>query len=368
MFDKIKGQDKALRFLENAIKHNRVSQAYIFYGPEGVGKFTTALYFGMALNCQSEVETRPCGTCSSCHKFLEFSHPDLIYIFPTPSIKTSDEGELKNKSISEYLSYIEKRKTTPWEKVYFTQNTEIRKESMEILQKQLESAQRESKYRICIIEETDEMNDKTTNSFLKTLEEPLPDTVFILLTTKLQSLLQTVLSRCQLVFFKPLTYKIIEDILTSDFLIDKQLARTYSRIANGNLEQAIRLTNDVKHESRNLMIQLLEAAIQKDDSYVINNLQATKEKFKVELMHDLLDHLALWFSDLALLKTGRRDVVNLDFEPLLEQYADKLSAKDSIIAEFLMYFDDLHRKVDGKVNVQFILIDLYHKIKLMLIP
>lgn len=363
MFREIKGQDRAIRLLNNAISHNRISQSYLFYGPEGVGKFTTALYFGMALNCVAKSEKRPCGICASCHKFLEFSHPDLIYVFPTPNIKTTAEGELKEKSIAEYNAYIENRKNTPWDKVYFTGSTEIRKESIELIQKRLEFTQREGNYRVCIVEDADEMNSSTANSFLKTLEEPPEQTVLILITTRLQSLLPTIISRCQLVFFKPLSYKIIEEMLISKYLIDKPTAKANACISNGNLEQAIRLTKDTKHISRNLMISFIETALKNDDMFALNLFSSTKEKFKAELIHDMLAHLALWQNDIALLASGRKDVTNSDYQELLNHCMQRLGNDVDKIADSLNLIDDLHRKLDGNVNLMLILINLHNHLK-----
>jgi len=110
MFRQIKGQEQALSVLKHAIHSGKVGQAYLFYGPEGVGKFTTALYFGMALNCQSEDLEKPCGVCNSCKKFLQFSHPDFIYVFPTPNLKLSVEGDIQeSKYVSEYQGYFKIR-------------------------------------------------------------------------------------------------------------------------------------------------------------------------------------------------------------------------------------------------------------------
>jgi DNA polymerase-3 subunit delta' len=363
MFRQIKGQDKAISLLVNAIKHNRIAQAYIFHGPEGVGKFTTALYFGMALNCLAISEKRPCGVCNSCHKFLEFSHPDLTYIFPTPNIKLTGDNELKAQSINEQQAYIDNRKQAPWEKFYFSGSTEIRRESITLLQKKFEYSQIENKYRVCIIEEADEMNPNTANSFLKTLEEPPVNTVLILLTTKYQSMLPTIISRCQAVFFKPLSYKTIENLLVDSFNVDKPTAKTYSRIANGNLEQALRLANDTKHEAKSLMLSFIEAALKEDDIYVINMVSSSKEKIKSVLVHDLLYHIALFYNDLALLKAGYKEVNSLDLMELLETCSSRVRNWDSSLLKGLTYFDDLHRKLDGNVNVQYVLINLYHHLK-----
>ena len=110
MFRNIKGQAGALKILKLALENNRVAQAYLFHGSDGVGKFTTALYFGMALNCLSKSEFRPCGVCASCRKFMALDHPDLIYLFPTPNLGLNLDGEItKSEFIPEYAGYIATR-------------------------------------------------------------------------------------------------------------------------------------------------------------------------------------------------------------------------------------------------------------------
>lgn len=366
MFRQIKGQDKAIRILLNAIKHDRISQAYLFHGPEGVGKFTTALYFGMALNCIAVSDKRPCGVCVSCHKYLEFNHPDFTYIFPTPSQKTTNDGELKSQSINEYLSYVEHKKKSPWEKFYFTGNPLIRKESIDNLQRKFEFSQKEGSYRICIIEDIDQMNINTANSFLKTLEEPPPNTVVILISTKLQSIIPTIVSRCQLIPFQFLSNKTIEDLLTNLSLVDKQNARTYSRIANGNFEQAYRLLRESKHESRNLMISILESAIKKDDLLLINMLSATKDKLKNDLIHDMFNHLTLMLSDLVLMNDMESDIVNKDLLTLLQDCNRRTIVKTVDWDKYISLIDDFHLKLNGNVNSYLILIQLYNHLKYIL--
>jgi len=363
MFNEIKGQDKAIRMLLNSIKNNRIAQAYLLHGPEGVGKFTTALFFGMAINCLSAEIKRPCGICVSCKKYLDLSHPDLSYIFPTPNIKLTESGDMNSQAINEYATYIENRKNTPWQKIYFSTNAEIRKGSIEILQKKLEFTQREGRYRFCIIEDADEMNPNTANSFLKTLEEPPDNTVLVLLTSNIQSMLATVVSRCQLVFFQPLSNKTIEEILISKHHLDKQSARTYSKVSNGNLEHATRLALDNKHESRKLMITFIESSLNNHDSVIINLFTGSKDRYRADFVHDFLYHLALWVNDLTNLNNNINEISNADNLPLLQACSEKMCNWDERSHSFLLFIDKLHKNIDGNVNVNLILINLYFELK-----
>jgi len=196
MFRNIKGQDHALQILKMAMDNDRIAQAYLFHGADGVGKFTTALYFGMALNCLSLSEFRPCGVCNSCRKFLAFEHPDFIYLFPTPNLQLTVDGEIKSpEGLRQYEAYIKNKIEAPWQDYYFSSSIEIRMESVSMLIKRLDFSIYEANWRVCIIEEADQMNIPTANAFLKTLEEPPRQTVIILVTNRLSMLLPTIRRR-----------------------------------------------------------------------------------------------------------------------------------------------------------------------------
>ena len=266
MFRQIVGQDHAIEIMKIAIANDRVAQAYLFHGNDGVGKFLSALYFGMALNCFSAGEYRPCGVCTSCRKFLNLDHPDFIYVFPTPTMKLTASGEIKDaQAFREYESYIDNKKNTPWKDYFFSSAVEIRKESIMMLQKRLELSISEANYRICIIEDADKMNINTANAFLKTLEEPPANTVIIMITERHNVLLPTIISRCQAIYFNPLSRKDTEHILRDRFDAESVKARTASLMANGNLKTAIRIVEDRSSPNRQMAVQMLEFASAKQE-------------------------------------------------------------------------------------------------------
>jgi DNA polymerase-3 subunit delta' len=365
MFNKIKGHSQVIKLLTNAMKNDRIAPAYLFHGPEGVGKFTTALYFGMALNCESDDTFVPCGKCNSCHRFLEFNHPDLFYIFPTPPQKKDEDGNLKSQSVNEYLAFVENRKVTPWIKYYYSGNTEIRKESTELLQKRIETSQREGNYRICIIEDAEEMNLTVANSFLKTLEEPPNQTIFILTTTKIQSILPTIVSRCQVIYFKPLSNRIIEKILTDEFLIEKQQAMSIAKMSNGNVELAFRFSQDSISEARSYLFFFLESLIKKEDNLYIESLITYKDKIKSEMVHDLLHYLTVFFNELAEYMIYNSRISHLDYSSLLIAYSQQICDWEVKIPNIIILIDELHSKIEGNVNIQYILAHLYCSLKVL---
>ena len=123
--DNIICQDKAKNILNNAVKSDRISQGYIFHGPNGVGKLLTAFSFAKALNClDDDIQARPCNFCSSCKKIDKFIHPDIKFYFPIPNYDMDENGVIKSKTEWEqYQKYVETKINTPWKDYNFDKVT-----------------------------------------------------------------------------------------------------------------------------------------------------------------------------------------------------------------------------------------------------
>ncbi|MDY0151300.1 MAG: DNA polymerase III subunit delta' [Candidatus Cloacimonas sp.] len=361
MFRNIKGQDHTIDLLRKAIENRRISQAYLFHGSDGVGKFMTALYFGMAVNCYATSELKPCGVCASCHKFLMLEHPDLIYIFPTPNLELSTDGEIKKTDmLKQYQAYIQNKINTPWQDYFFKESTEIRKESITLLIKRLELSIHEANYRIVIIENADQLNLATANAFLKTLEEPPDNTVIMLITERLPMILPTILSRTQPVYFKPLSRGVVEEILTTKFEIANAIARTAARISAGNLKTAIRIASDSNSVSRDWAFELFRQAAKGDDLAFIALLEKNKELLNKDQLGDLLKYMRIIAGDLALLTISQTiEITNVDKLEMLAQISSSSPNLDDKLHDYLLFLEDLNRKLKGNVNQNLIMINLF---------
>ena len=174
-FGEVVGQTAAVRTLKNAIKTNRVANAYIFAGPRGVGKTTIARILAKALNCLNPTpEGEPCGECEHCRSIDKGNFPDLVEIDAASNRGIDDIRQLK-----ESVSY----------------------------------APIKGKYKVYIIDEAHMLTKEAFNALLKTLEEPPPRTVFVLCTTELDKIIPTIQSRCQRVIFKKIPEGLIVERL-----------------------------------------------------------------------------------------------------------------------------------------------------------
>jgi DNA polymerase-3 subunit delta' len=166
VFSKIIGQPKAVKLLSRALAGNRLAHGYLFTGPAGVGKTTTALALAAGLFCEAPEKERPCGHCSGCLKFSSGNHPDFLTIRPDGAA--------------------------------------IKIDQVRGLKKGLSFAPFEAGMRVVLIEDVQTMRREAGNSLLKILEEPPPDNLQLLIASESEPILPTIISRCQVIPFAPL--------------------------------------------------------------------------------------------------------------------------------------------------------------------
>ncbi|HCX73278.1 MAG TPA: DNA polymerase III subunit delta' [Candidatus Cloacimonas sp.] len=364
MFRKIKGQDKAISILKQAVEEDKIAQAYLFYGPKGVGKFTTALYFAMAINCFAEDDMKPCGKCSSCQKFLKLSHPDLTYVFPSPFRKDDIDtnGNLKSDKNDEiYKEFLKNKIETPWKNFYFSSNIEIRIPFIRVLIHHLSLTANEARKKVVIVEDADMMNTNTANAFLKTLEEPPVDAVIILTTSKPNSLLPTVLSRCQKIPFYSVPRHLIEQELKESRFLDDVQAKMYARISNGNMEKALQLAEEGNLETRTATIDFLKIVLQQNDYEFLQFMSKYRTSKNQAELANLISYLIIWLSDISYFKYNPENMVNLDYDKLVEQLYLSNQNVDIYVPKLIEFLEKMLRKLDGHVNPQLIITEIYNR-------
>jgi DNA polymerase-3 subunit delta' len=363
MYKKIKGQARSIELLKRAVRTNKVAQSYLFYGPEGVGKFTTALYFAMSLNCLAEIDNRPCGFCASCKKYLSFSHPDFVYIFPTPNFNLSTSGEIKDeKLIKEYENFIQNKQHSPWKEFFFSQNVEIRINNIRMLEQRLHLSPNEGNYKTYLIEQADLMNIQASNAFLKTLEEPPRDSVIILTTSKPNALLPTILSRCQKIPFSALSRTTIEEVLVETKFLKPLEAKIYSRIANNNMEKALRLSDEGVLVSRQDTLKLIRIILTQSSYDFLEFSEEFRDSKSQHLLSEVISHLVIWLADLAYLENEPEQIVNLDNSELLEECYHRNPYVNTYVKDMLAFLEVIQKRLDGHVNLQLILFEIYHRL------
>jgi DNA polymerase-3 subunit delta' len=267
-FRDLLGQERVLAHLKTAMARGRLSHAYLFLGPEGVGKESTARALAAALNCASPREDGDaCGECPSCRRLNAGSHPDLVVITPTseghqPQIKIDQIRELRRLTAYPPLG---------------------------------------GGWRVVIIKPAEALtaqNDAAANALLKTLEEP-PERHLLVLTARGEAdLLSTVVSRCQKLAFTPLPLALVTRELVARRGLTPDQARLLSALSGGSLGRALQLDPEELLSQRRQVLSDLTELTRGSEAAVLDWAQRLARN-RSELDNFLL-MAQLWYRDLLL--------------------------------------------------------------------
>lgn len=312
-FKGIHGHDNAINFLMRAIERDRVSCAYAFLGPSGIGKAMVAVRFAKALNCLGISGEIPCDACPSCRKIEAANHPDVRVVRPGEDSSSIGIDEAREVIKDIALKPYEARK-----KAY-------------------------------IIDGADKMTDEAQAALLKTLEEPTPDTVIILVAENAEGLLPTVLSRAEIVRFLPLKRSDVKDILVKDHGVDIARAHILSGLSSGRLGEAIKLDKDEKFFERRTRVI---------DGLIEGNFFDTDfgEKMSRDALKADLDIMLAWFRDILITKALDGDVsglVNIDRKKAIAREAARLDFEylDKVIREIMAADSHLDVNANAKLTM-----------------
>lgn len=253
VFEDVVGQEHITKTLKNAIVNNRIAHAFIFAGPRGVGKTTTARILAKSLNCLNPKDGEPCNVCEMCKSFQTSQSLDIIEI----------DGA-SNRRIDEIRTLRESVKYAP----------------------------SKGKYKIYIIDEVHMLTTESFNALLKTLEEPPEHTIFVFATTDIHKVPLTIISRCQRFDFRRIELSAIKNQLkkiadSEKITIDDQSLTLISKKADGALRDAQSLFDqvisfcgtDIKSEDIFQMLNLINEEIYFDlsDAVIQKNFTAAFE-------------------------------------------------------------------------------------------
>ena len=245
LFNEVVGQREIKKKLRSTVSQNRISHAQLFTGKDGFGSLALALAYCQYISCKNRGEVDSCGTCPSCIKFNNFSHPDLHFSFPYNSPKGGRKVETAEDLMADWRSLLEKDTyfdLSDWNRHISVDNKQVLinvKESQRII-KALAYKPFEAEYRFLIIWKADKLNVDAANKLLKQIEEPNAKTLIILVTESKESLLSTIISRTQEVRLAPIDEESILDSLSKSFPNNEDLIRA-AKSGNGDLIASRRL-------------------------------------------------------------------------------------------------------------------------------
>ncbi|MEW9052942.1 MAG: DNA polymerase III subunit delta' [Neobacillus sp.] len=318
-------QPTVLKMLKNSILKNRIAHAYLLEGIRGTGKREIGLLITKTLFCDSLIEGyKPCETCHNCRRINSGNHPDVHKVEP-------DGLSIKKQQIQDLQGEFAKKAVESSRKVY-------------------------------MIHHADKMSVSAANSLLKFLEEPNSQTVAFLLTEQPQQLLPTILSRCQILSFKPLSSRAMISELVENG-VDSRVAPLLAQLTN-SLDEAYELNvDDWFAQAQKIVLKLYEV-LEKNPLEAMVTLQGDwfshfKDK---EQINRGLDLLLLIFKDLLYIQLNKQEQTVFKAEgERLKQFALKASGRR--LSDQMSAILEAKRKLGANMNPQLMMEELVLKLQ-----
>ena len=256
-FADIIGQEDIKQRLVRTVEESRVSHAQLFLGPEGSGKLALAVAYAQYINCTNKQDGDSCGECPSCIKYQKFIHPDLHFIYPTAKVKNIEKPMSKD-FISQWRELLLETNSYINLSAWYAKLGMERKQAIinardcnEII-KTLSYKSYESEYKVMIIWMVEKLFHAAAPKILKVLEEPPDKTLFLLVSENQDLIINTILSRTQLIKIGKLSDAELTKALIRDGYEPAQ-ANDAVRIADGNYLAAVRLISQSEEERYNFL-------------------------------------------------------------------------------------------------------------------
>lgn len=317
-FKDIIGQEQMKEYLQNALTQKKISHAYIIQGEQFSGKEFVAKVFAAALQCERQ-EAEPCGECHSCKQFQTGNQPDVIYVghekpnsIGVEDVRSQINGDIAIKPYS-------------------------------------------SPYKIYVINEGEKMTPQAQNALLKTLEEPPAYVVILILTTNLEGLLPTILSRCVVLRMKPVKDELVKEYLKKELMIPDYKADICAAFARGNIGRAKQLATSEEFDNiRNEALSLVKNIRGMELHEVMAAVKKIREYYHINV-NEYLDVLSIWYRDVLLFK-ATNDTNHLIFReeiPYIRKAADK-SAYEGI-ENILTALENAKSRLRANVNFELVM-------------
>jgi DNA polymerase-3 subunit delta' len=379
LFNDILGQDHIKNYLITTANAGRIPHAQLFIGPEGSGTLPMAIAYAQYILCSNTDGENNTGKSACNLKFDNYSHPDMHFVYPiTATDDVKGDNVVSANFLEHWRSFL---KENPYASLFdWYKKLEIPKKQGIIsvkesaaINKNLSLKAYEGGYKVMIIWMADKMRTDAANKLLKLLEEPPEKTVFILISESIDDLLQTIISRCQVVDFLALPEQVITDKLISKHQVDANLAKKIAHQSEGNYNKALHLLHKDDDDSifEEWFINWVRAAFKaRGNASVISDLivwSTTIAKEGRETQKNFLQFCIQFFRQALLLNYQTKDLVYLEpnFENFkLEKFAPFIHGNN--ILDIFKELEDAIYHIERNGNSNVILTDLSIKLTRLL--
>lgn len=286
LFSDIIGQEHIKHHLVKTVENSRIPHAQLFVAPIGSGVLSMAIAYAQYILCKNTAGENTGGDASCNLKFEKLSHPDLHFAFPVAKNEKVKKHPTSNAFMEEWRQFVSE---TPYGSLFNwyqrlgieNKQGQIGVDEAEEIVKKLALKSFEGGYKVMIIWMADKMNASAANKLLKLIEEPPAKTLFLLIAENEEQIIKTILSRCQVLHFQPLTEQNIVDTLVNSHGQEENQAIRIAQQCNGNWNKALHLLHDNDNERvfEKWFITWVRAAFKaKSDSTVVQDLITWSEE------------------------------------------------------------------------------------------
>lgn len=264
LFADVIGQSTLKAQLIRMVRTNRLPHALLFCGTAGVGKLPLALALAQYINCPHATEEDACGTCPSCVAYSKVEHVNLHFAFPI--IKKGSSAPRTADYLKEWQAAVRKYPyltTEQWHNALKLSNQQpmIYASQSDEIQERLLLKVEANEYKVMVIWLPEKLNEAAANKLLKLIEEPYPNTLFLLITDAEEEILPTIISRTQRIQVRPIEENVLADYLIQSMHLSPTQANDIARCSHGSVTEAlaqISLNDEQKrcHESFKLLMRL----------------------------------------------------------------------------------------------------------------
>ena len=332
------GQHTVVRLLQQATTAKRLPHALLLRGEDGCGALATSIALARVITCETpsfEGGIDACGHCRSCVQNAMLQHPNVSIITALPPGKAENESELPQDVIDELSHNLRKISSDPYAQFVLSGATQIRIGQIREIKRQLSMSSMQGGKRVVIIHRAETMTVEAANAFLKTLEEPHPDTHLILTSESAERVLPTILSRCQQLTIPPIDDDDIVATLVTEG-VHSQDAALVVPFAKGNLTIARAYAREDVQTERAEAIELLRAALKGREFRVglveaVSNAADKKDRAKATL---ILSMLMLWIRDSQSVQVLGNNalLINQDHRDAINRFVDSFKTADLGVA------------------------------------
>ena len=342
--------------LSRIIDSKRIPHAFLFYGPEGVGKDFTAVRFAQRVNLVSgDDET------NLQSKIQLLSEPYIKFIFPLPRGKNEIDGDgplekLSAAEIEKVREEVEKRICNPYHRIKIPKANFIKISSIREINKFISFSFSDIKFRIILISDAHLMNDAAQNALLKNLEEP-PEGVIFVLTTHLPGLLrETIRSRCWSLHFQPLSNDDVSKILIEHFNVDQKTAQTLAPFSGGSIASAVSLLEQNFDTLLDKTIHILRYSFGRKYHSALEVLSSFSSDISTETLQLIILMITTWFNDLQRSRIDSSETFYKDYPETFQKFNVKYP--DLNLVDIGIKLDQLSNSLKGNANISTVILSL----------